>query len=222
MATSGSIDFNLTAREIVQYALDELRVTGAGEEPTAEDAESAQRVLNALLKSWQKHENLWRYTEGSVTLVADDIDYALSPVPFRVISARYRNSGGIDLPMSLLTREEYYNLPIKTNTGTPIQYYIDYQRAAATMYVWQALSSITTETIKYTFIRKFEDIDSLDNDLDVRQEHLEMVALNLAVRLAPRFGKTSIDLTLARAEQLLNDFLDDDREDEIRFVPDRR
>lgn len=223
MATSGSTDLSMTAREVIDYALKKIRVLDPTETASAEDAEDAQRELNLMLKSWQKHENLWRYTEGSITLLASDVDYTLSPQPHRVVSARYRNAGGTDLPMSLLTREEYYNLPLKTSNGSPTQFYVDYQRASAVFYVWQSLAAVTTETIKYTYLRKFEDIDSLDNELDIRQEHFELVGLNLAARLADDHGRTGevINRVIARGEVLLQEFLDDDREDEIRFVPSR-
>lgn len=221
MATSGSINFNMTGRDVIDYALKKIRVLDASETASAEDAEDAQRELNVMLKSWLKYENLWRYSEGSITLLASDIDYDLTPVPHRVISARYRNAGGSDLPMRLLTREEYFDLPSKTTTGAPTQFFVDYQRAAATFYVYQCLAAPTTETIKYTYLRKFEDIDSLDDDIDIRQEHFELVGLNLAARLADDHGRAGpiIDRVIARGMAMLEEALDADREDEIRFVP---
>lgn len=226
MATSGSIDFSLTAREVVDFALKKLRVLSADETATGEDADTAQRELNLMLKGWQKYENLWRMTEGSVTLVASTYSYALSPVPHRVLSARYRNSSSLDSPdLQLLTREEYYRLPNKSTTGIPTQFYVDYQRSTATMYLWQALSSVTTETetIQYTYLRKFEDIDSLDNDIDVDQEWLEVVGYNLAMRLGPDFGRVgtrSFALIERFAINLKEEMLDDDREDYVQFVPE--
>jgi hypothetical protein len=223
MATSGSIDFGITARQAVDFALKKLRVLGSDETATGEDADTAQRELNLMLKGWQKYESLWRLTEGSITLVADDVDYSLSPVPHRVVSARYRDASATpnDLPLEVMTREEYYDLPNKTTAGSPHSYYVDYQRSAVTFYVWQPLASVTTETIKYTFQRKFEDIDSLDNDIDVDQEWLEVVGYNLASRLVDDFGRSGESVTriIARAEQLREEMLDDDREDFVQFVP---
>ena len=224
MATSGSIDYGFTARQAVTFALRKIKVLASGEDPTAEDAEDAQIELNLMLKGWQKHENLWRHTEGSITLLADTYSYALSTattIPHRVISARYRNASSIDLPMTLMTREEYYDLPDKTTTGIPTQYYVDYQRANPTFLLWQSLASVTTETIQYTYQRKYDDIDSLDNDLDVRQEHFEVVGYNLAERLCDDYGKSGpgVDRLTARASMLLEQALDEDREDFVQFVP---
>jgi len=227
MAVSGTISYSLNARQVITFALRKLRVIGEGEDPTAGQAADATIELNLLLKEWQKHPNLWRNTEGSITLIASTYSYALSTataIPHRVISARYRDTAGTDLPMELMTREEYYDLPRKTSTGIPTQYYVDYQRDSPTLLLWQSPASVTTETIPYTYQRKFQDITSLDNDLDVRSEHLSMVTYNLAERLAEDYGKSgpTVDRITARAAQLLEEALDADREDFVQFVPDYR
>ena len=224
MSTSGSIDWSLTARQVITSALQRINMLAEHETPSAEMAARAMREMNYMLKGWQKYENLWRLTEGSVTLASATASYALSPVPHKVISARYRNTSSIDLPMEEMTREEYYNLPLKTTVGLPTQYYVDYQRAAVTFYTWPVQATITTETVKYTYQRKFEDIDALDNDIDVKAEHLEVVDFNLAARLADCYGRSGehISRVIARAQILLDGALDDDRESYIQFVPDFR
>jgi hypothetical protein len=225
MATSGSIDVGFTARQCITFALRKLRVIGEGEDPTADQADDAAIELNLLLKEWMKHENLWRMTEGSITLLASTYSYALSTstlIPHRVISARYRDANSRDLPMRPMLREEYYNLPLKTGTGIPTQYYVDYQRANPTFYIWQGLASVTTETIQYTYQRKFEDIDNLSNDIDIRQEHFSTVAYNLATRLIPDYAvpASTASLIVALAENTLEAALDEDREDFIQLMPE--
>lgn len=224
MATSGSIDFNMTARDVVAFALRKINITATTEEPSSDDAARAMTELNVMLKGWQKYQNLWRLTEGSVTLANATASYALSPVPHRVISARYRDTNSTDTPLEPMTREEYYDLPNKSSAGRPNSFYIDYQRSAVTMYLWQVQATVTTETIKYTYQRKFEDIDTLENDIDIKQEHFEVVGFNLAARLADDFGRSGehINRVIQRAQILLDDALDDDREDYIQLVAGAR
>lgn len=222
MSTSGSINFSLNARAICTYALEELREIGGGETPSAIDMATVQRRLNLMLKSWQATgPNLWRQTDGSVALVANTASYVLTPKPFRVVEARYRSSAGVDVPMFDLTRQEYLDLPLKSSAGVPTNYYVDYQRAAATLYVWPVPASVTTEAIHYTYQRAVEDVDSLDDDLDIPQEYLELVGTSLAVRCLPMFGKEDKALR-AREATLMADFIDSDREAVVRFVPDMR
>ena len=220
MATSGTTTYSLTSRQVIDYALHKLRVLGANETATAEQATGALRELNVLLKEWMKYPNLWRETEASVTLVASTYSYTLSPVPHRVVSVRYRDSGSRDTPMRPLSREEYYNFPKKDSVGIPTQYYVDYQRSAATLKLWQSLSSVTTETLPYTYLRKFEDVAALDDDIDIRQEHLGMAGYSLAARLADDYGREGevTNRVILRAEEMREELLDSDREDEVRFV----
>ena len=220
MATSGSIDFTLTAGDVIDSALRKLRVLDAVETAEAVNTDDAMRELNLLLKTWQKHEFLWVLTEGSQTLAASTASYTLSPVPHRVVSARYDDQD-TEIPMRLMTREEYFDLPLKTSSGIPTNCYIDYQRAAATMYVWPLLATFTDETVEYTYQRRIEDIDALTNNIDIRQEHLQLLIYNLAMHLIPDYGRARTEeaqLVTAMATKLLEDALDEDREDEIRFV----
>jgi len=222
MATSGSIDYSVNARELCTFALQLIRIVSIGETASSEDMDRAKTALNMMMKTMQlQAPSLWRQTFGSVTLVASTASYVLTPKPFRVIEARYRDTSGRDLPMEEMTRQEYVDLPLKTTTGVPTSYYVDVQRAATTLYVWPVPASATTETVQYTFQRVFEDIDSLDNDLDVPQEHLETVGYQLAARLHATYGK-SIPEVLAMAKYLMDMASDADREPFVRFIPERR
>ena len=221
MATSGSIDYSLTASQVITHALRLIGVAAVFEDPSGEDAAIAKTQLNLMLKGWQNAgPHICRQTEGSATLVAGTASYALSPRPYRVIDARYRDANGRDLPMLELTRQEYYDLPLKTSTGVPTTYYFDPQRAAGTLYVWPVPASVTTETIRYTYQRVIEDIDSLSNDIDVPSEHLDLVTYALADRLSDLYGKDVPRIT-QRAGLLTAQARDMDREPIIRMVPGR-
>lgn len=221
MATSGSIDGNLNAREIVTQALRKIRVVPVFDTPSAEDSAQGLAELTLMLKGWQvRGPNLFRQTEGSVTLVADTASYTLSPRPVRVYECRYRDAAGRDLPMHELTRAEYFDMPLKTAQGIPTQYYFDPQVGSGKLYVWPVLAAVTSETIRYTYQRVIEDVDSLTDDIDVPQEWQETVVYALADRLQETYGKDNKTIT-QRAEMLLRQARDHDRESEVRFVPER-
>lgn len=221
MATSGSIDFSLTAREVITHALRMIGVVSIHEDASGEDATFAMRHLNLMLKGWQHSgPHIFRQTEGSVALVASTASYALSPRPYRVIDARYRDTSSRDLPMLELTRADYYDMPLKTSTGIPTSWYFDPQRSTGTLYVWPVPASVTTETIRYTYQRAFEDVDDLANDIDVPNEHLELVAYSLADRLMDIYH-TEFPRITQRAMLLQRQASDMNREPVIRFTPSR-
>ena len=225
MSTSGSTNYSLTALQVIDYALKKINLVGRGQSTPSELSDGALLELNVMLKEWMKYDSIWRLTDTSVAPTASTASVSLSVAnPYRVIDVRFRNTSSIDIPMTELTRQEYYDIPLKTSTGTPTSWYYDPQRASDTLYIWPVLSSVTTETLRFTYQRRYEDVDALGNEIDVPQEHLSVVGYNLAARLADEFGKSGphIDRIIARAEMMLQEALDADRADVVRFVPETR
>jgi len=224
MATSGSTDFSINARQLIQYALEKINIVAEGQSMSDTAAEKGRIELNLLLHSWQKHPALWRTSEGYVGLIANTPAIALTPRPYRVLDCRFRQTTGIDIPMVELTKQEYMDLPNKTTTGIPTQWYFEPQRDSSNLYAWPVLSSVTTETVRVTYQRRFEDIDDLANDIDITQEHLDTVRMNLAARLADSYGRAGphIDRIIQRSESLREEMEDCDRPETLRFVPETR
>lgn len=219
MSTSGSIDYNMTGRGLVTFALRLINITDRLDQPAAEDMESGLEAMTLMLKSWQvMGPNLWRNTFGSVALVAGQASYTLSPKPFSVEEARFRSASGTDIPMTQMNRDDYVDIPAKTSTGTPTSYYIDRQRDSVVMYVWPVPSAVTTETVQYSYSRIIEDMDNADNDIDIPQEWFETVGYNLASRLLDTFQIDNSRVS-KRAEYLLAVANSYDREAIVRFEP---
>lgn len=186
MATSGSSDYSLNARQIATAALELVGVVAVGDEPEANDAAKALEQLNLMVKTWgaDPDPKLWLITEGSQALTASTANYVFSAAR-KVISARRRTSN-IDTPMIEWARSDYYDQPNKGSLGYPTAYYFDPQRAARTLYVWPVPSAAiaANTTVEYTYLRVIEDLDSLNDDFDVPQEWLEALQYSLAARLA--------------------------------------
>ena len=218
---SGTISFDMSARNIITFALRKINILSTTEDPSADDAARAMQELNMMLKSWEKYEQIWRLTEGFVQLIASTQSYNLIPIPYRIIDMRFRNSSGNDLPMWEMNRTEYYDLPRKDSDGPPTTYFFDRQRDTTAIYVWPVPSVVTTETLRVTYQRRFQDIDHLDDEIDCPHDYLSLVGYNLASRLTEDFGRSGnhVDRIVARAQQMLEDALDDDREDAVQFVP---
>lgn len=217
MAVSGSTDFNMDARQVVTSAFINAKIYSPGETITAEDMDSGQEALNLMLKTWSAKEHLWIKAEGSVTLVAGQAAYAVADAR-RVWSVR-RRVNGIDTPMNLLSREEYYDLPNKAGAGMPVSWYFDPQRSTRTLYLWLVPpASIAANTaLNYTYSRVIDDIDALENDPDVPQEWLEALIYALADRLANSYGADNATLT-AFAAKLVKDLSDQDQESASLFL----
>jgi hypothetical protein len=165
--------------------------------------------------------HLWTKTEGSITMTSATQSYNLVSTlnPVRVLSMRYRDTSSRDLPMEELSRDEYFDLPLKTSAGIPTQYFFDPQRGAPTLYVWPVKATITTETLRVTYQRRIEDIDSLDNDIDIPQEWFETLRYCLADRLLDEYGQSDgvAQRIMARAAQLRLQAEDFERDTFVQF-----
>lgn len=226
MALSNSQDFNLNAREAITKTLRKMGVLGVAQVLDADEAEDCRIELNAMLKGWQRHgPHLWKTIEGSIPLVNATASYNLFATlnPLRIMSLRYRDTFGRDTPMTLLTREEYFDLPIKNNPGYPNQYYFDPQRGAPTLYVWSVPATVTTETFQTTHQKRMDDIDDLNNDIDITQENFDTLIYAFAARLLDDYGVEGevAKRIIQRSQSLLESASGFDREDVVRFVPDR-
>jgi hypothetical protein len=230
MTTSGITTLNLTARDIITFALGKISANPIGQEVNEPEIIPVLQELNLMLKEWEiLGPHLWRQTNGSVTLIANQPSYSLSvDNPLRISEVRYRYpSDGIaanqrDLPMEMMTREQYMTLPIKLSPGTPCtSWFFDPQETAQTIYIWPVPNVVSTDSLQYTFQRRFQVCTSLNNTLDIPQEWMSTVGYNLAERLLDDYGVETLSAQriAARSQKLLMQAKAFDREDRINMVP---
>ena len=77
MATSNSTNYTLNATELITSGFEIVGTAQAGEPLAEEDAESALRILNVLLKAMQKKLNIWKRKTVSIPLVAGQYIYTI-------------------------------------------------------------------------------------------------------------------------------------------------
>lgn len=183
MATSGSVDFNLTANEIVVKAFALLGKYSEGKTLSARQTSDGMQSLNLLIKTWGAQEHLWARTERSVTLIASTASYALTPKPGRVLSVRRKvTASGYETPLREMSRQEYFDTPNKATDSIPVGFYYDPQTTAGTLYLWPRPSTTTAAamTLQLTYLRRMDDMDASNNDADLPQEWLQALIWNLA------------------------------------------
>jgi hypothetical protein len=111
--------------------------------------------------------------------------------PLKLVSAYYRiTSSSIDVPISLITRDEYDRLSNKFVTGTPSQIYFDPQRAYSDVFMYPVPDSTfaSANTVFVTYQRTLEDFDATGDEPDFPQEWFDALTYLLADRLAPEYG----------------------------------
>jgi hypothetical protein len=130
-------------------------------------------------------------TAGEWTWV--DIDGSLATQYFRVLAP-----GGLldqdtvlvgntpnEIVMARLNRDSYSNLPNKTFTGKPLQFWLDRTLNEPVMYIWpvpnesQALGQVVTYVKRYIM-----DVGTLTEEIEVPQRWFEAIVYLLASKLA--------------------------------------
>ena len=193
MSTSGTTNFSLARDDIIKRA---LRLAGAlaqGETPTTDQVSEAAVALNSMVKAWQTDGmQLWAIKQRSVILVAGQSDYTLTlPKTLRVLQAfNHSTTSNIDIPMRILTKQEYNILGNKTSAGNPIQCYHEVQRDQSVLHLFPVPTSTeaSANTITIVYHSPFEDFNSSTDTPDFPQEWYDAVTYGLACRLAPEYG----------------------------------
>jgi hypothetical protein len=199
MTTSGSTNF-ATSRDSLIYGA--LRIVGGlaqGETPSATQISEAAEALNMLVKGLQAEGMpLWAIKEYTLTLLTATQTYRIgvgqtvnTPKPLKIIQAYLHDSTtNLDVPMRIITRDEYNRLGNKQTTGQPIQCYYDPQNSYGDLKLFPIAdaTSVTNKTITLVYQRPFEDFDAAADEPDFPQEWFDAVKHLLADRLAPEYG----------------------------------
>ncbi len=211
MSTSGSTDYSTTRLDIINRALSLLGVVPQGGTPTTYDLSDANLALNGLVKSWMADGlQLWAITSYNIPLTNGVNKYRIGlnqtiniSKPLKIQQAYNRNTTSfVDIPMRILTRQEYNMLGNKSVSGNPIQIYYDPQRVYGDLYVFPTPTTVeaSNNTVVIHYQRPFEDFDADIDEPDFPQEWFDAICYGLACRLAPSYG-----IPLADRKQLWNE-----------------
>jgi hypothetical protein len=206
MATSGTTSFSVTRNDIIFASLRLLGVLeeGAVANPTA--IENASLVLNMLIKDWMTDGiKLWTTTEIVLPLVAGQTSYSIGSdntndlvthKPLRLIQAFLRNLSVdpfIDMPMTLISEQEYNILGSKFSEGAVNSvYYKPYvNHGIAKVFLTPNTSTATNYELHLNVQRPIEDISGANQTFDFPSEWYQSLRWGLASELASEYGLTT-------------------------------
>lgn len=123
MATSGTSIFDLDLNELVEEAFERC----GSELRTGYDLRTARRSLNLLFADWaNRGVNMWTMEQGSITLVYNQMTYALPNDTVDLLEHQIRtqansSSNQSDLNITRISISTYATIPNKLTTSRPIQ-----------------------------------------------------------------------------------------------------
>lgn len=141
--------------------------------------------------------------------------------PLEVIEARRVDSEGNDTPIGPpISRDEYMSLTNKTQIGIENQVYYDPQTTNGVLKVWQASGDVQ-RMLRMSVKYPVQDFDTAADNADFPVEWLRTLKFNLAVEIAPEFGKEPSSTVKRIADETKEQVQGFDREQtSIFFQPD--
>lgn len=184
----------MNAREYIEWALQDIRAIGIGRAVTNEEAARALVRLNGMLGQWSIDGLVVPYrTVETLTLTGGTNPHTIGsggtlntgqPVS---IHEAVVVVGGIDYRLDLMGLDEYQAIRDKTVQGIPERYHFEPGNTLGSIYFdWVPAEAYT---FRLASTKRFASFSALTTDDVLPEEYDEAIANNLAIRLAPMYGK---------------------------------
>lgn len=198
MATSSSYNFATNRDDIIKASLRIIGAIGQGGTPTPDQYNEAAIALNMLVKAWMADGMpLWAMSEASIVLTEGTASYTLNaPKALKIVQAYNHNTTtNIDIPMRIISWDEYNKLGNKTSKGTPIQLFAQPGISSTIVKLFPApdSSNETNNTVVVVYQKPYEDFDESSDEPAFPQEWYDAIVFNLAYRLSPQYGMSVLD-----------------------------
>tara|TARA_B100001939_G_C16789626_1_gene550776 strand:+ start:84 stop:749 length:666 start_codon:yes stop_codon:yes gene_type:complete len=206
MATSNSTDFDLDVAEYIEEAYERCGL----ETRTGYDLQTARRSLNIMLAEWANRGlNQWTIEQRTQALTADDSEYSLGTDVIDILSLVVRRSG-TDFTMTRISRDAFLNLPNKTSTGRPSQYFLDRQ-ITPNLKLYPTPEN-STDVIHYDALTRIQDADAQVNTMEVPFRFIPCLTAGLAYYIAMKKAPDRIQLLKTVYEEEFERAMAEDRD----------
>ena len=200
--------YNITRDQVIVAAFRKLGIIEPADSGTNIDPNlitNAAVILNLMVKQWASVGiKLWTIQEYTLPLVAGQTSYTIGPVgpdltadkPLRLIEGNgntfLRNisvTPNIDIPMQILSRQEYNMLGSKYSTGQINSVYMEPGtiNSIIKVYLTPDTATSTNFQLHFTAQRQLADIASSTDIPEFPNEWMNALVWNLADQLAIEF-----------------------------------
>ena len=184
-----------TSQNIIDRAARLVGGVSSGESRTADES------ADAMLESWQIDKlDVYAFVDTAYSLVAATSSYTvgptgnfnLTPRPHKIEECFVRYAG-IDSPVELLTAEQWFALPSKTDTATyPDRAYYESTLATGTLKVYPVPSAVSS--LHIVTWQVVTTLAALSTSIALPPGYERAMAYNLAIEWAgPEFGLSPSD-----------------------------
>ena len=131
--------------------------------------------------SFALNETITGGTSGATTTVSAVQDLSDTQSTIDMLSAVVTRTG-TDFEITRLSRSEFLNIPTKTQTGRPNQFFLDRQ-ISPVLKIWPVPDN-NTDVIKFNRLTRIDDADAFTNTVDIPFRFYPCLAAGLAYYLS--------------------------------------
>lgn len=244
-----SSTYTVSRDQIITLALRKLGVLEIGDVPDPETINNAAMSLNLLIKQLSTEGlKLWKNSELIIPLITNQTTYilggstsalmydslnptvAITDRPLKVIQGFYRNitvTPYIDIPVMVVSKQEYNVLGSKFSTGTANTIFYDTKKLNGVLYVYLTpdVNASTNMELHIVAQLPLNDLSSALDIPDFPNEWMNCLVWNLADQLALEYGvpmnsRQEIGMRAGTYKTLLTDW--DVEASSTFFAPDFR
>lgn len=170
--------------------------------------------------------NLWCVDSQVLPLTAGVVSYNLPADTVSVLDVSYRTTVGgqtSEILMSPLSMSSYQMQVNKLEQGTPLQYYAQRGRDNITLFLWPIPDSVLPYTLTYFRVRRIQDINTIDNNVDVPFRFIPAFTAALTFQLALESPKqmAAAGVQLADVKAVYDDAMAVAQREDVQRVPIR-
>ena len=172
--------------------------------------QTARRSMNIMLAEWANRGlNQWTIEQRTQALTINDSEYSLATDVIDILSLIVRRSG-TDFSMSRISRDAFLNLPNKTSTGRPTQYFLDRQ-ITPNLKLFPTPEN-STDVIVYDALTRIQDADTQVNTMEVPFRFIPCLTAGLAYYIAMKRAPDRIQLLKTVYEEEFERAMAEDRD----------
>ena len=206
MTVSGSTNFELDVADYVEEAFERCGL----EVRTGYDLKTAKRSMNLMFADWANRGlNQWTIAQKNFTVTSGDGDYDLGTATIDVLSLVVRRDG-TDYALNRISRDEYLDIPTKSTTGRPTQYFVDRQ-INPVIKMWP-LPDNSTDVVYYDALIRLDDADNYTNTVQVPFRFYPALAAGLAYYISIKRAPDRAQMLKSVYEEELGRAMEEDRD----------
>lgn len=147
------------------------------------DSSTQLTIASGISAAAADNKNVYTYT----TVFAEKV--------LRINNAWRQTDDLVDIPVKILSRQEFVDLSTKTSSGPITQIFPDARRDSMVIFVWQVPDDDYTDEVLYLRATHIlDDFDAASDNPDFPQEWYLALTWGLAELIGPQYGMTGQEL----------------------------